>query len=338
MHNKAIRILRLYLLILFFIIIGCSHKRYKEISIEEFTAYQDTITVRSIIKESDLYWIIDPFSSKLYSLKMNNTELDDTELIEYQGRGKGPGELISPNKILKLNDEIIVSDSGNNRINIYNVNGKFLRSFKVKGPIVDAEVCGPNIYITPSIDEEKLLDVYEITTGKFISSIVNVPFNYSGKDEMLKFFLRTGVITMGENNNIIYFARSLFQEAIYKINIKQEAIINNYIGNKYPAPDIRKMSSRKGPGAFIVDSDIDFEENKLFVLGIKNDTNIAKEIKIYDTKLNLISYVEINYSNIEEKQEEQIGFSCFEIINNYIFFFDIVYSGKMYISKFRENF
>lgn len=338
MHKKIILILRLYLLILFFIIVGCSHKKYKKISLEEFTTYQDTITVRSIIKESDLYWIIDPFSSKLYSLKMNNTELDDTELVEYQVRGKGPGELISPSKILKSNDEIIVCDVGNNRINIYNGNGKFLRSFKVRGPIVDTEVCGSNIYITPSIDEEKLMDVYEIKSGKFISSIVNIPFNYSGKDEILKFFLRTGVITKGENDNVIYFARSLFQEGIYKINIKQEAIINTYIGKKYPAPDITKMSSRKGQGAFIVDSDIDFEDNKLFILEIKNDMNIAKEIKIYDTKLNLISEVEINYSNIEEKQEEQIGFSYFEIINKYIFFFDIVYSGKMYISKFRENF
>lgn len=338
MRKKVIGILRLYLLIFFFIIVGCSHKRYKEISLAEFTAYQDTVIVRSIIKESDLYWIIDPFFSELYSLKMNNTELDDTELVKYQGRGKGPGELISPCKILKSNDEIIVCDAGNYRINIYNVNGKFLRSFNVKGPIVDAEVCGPNIYITPSIDEEKLLDVYKIKTGKFISSIVDIPFNCSGKDEILKFFLRTGVITKGENDNVIYFARSLFQEGIYKINIKQEAIINTYIGKKYPAPDITKMSSRKGQGAFIVYSDIDFEDNKLFVLEIKNDMNIAKEIKIYDTKLNLISEVEIKYSNIEKNQQEKIGFSYFEIIDKHIFFFDIIYSGNMYISKFRNNF
>jgi len=48
-------------------------------------------------------------------------------------RGEAPGDLREPVGILIAEDEVFVSDAGNNRIQVYSLNGVFLRSFGSEG-------------------------------------------------------------------------------------------------------------------------------------------------------------------------------------------------------------
>ena len=48
-------------------------------------------------------------------------------------RGESPGALREPVGILVVEDEIFVSDAGNNRIQVYSLDGDFLRAFGSEG-------------------------------------------------------------------------------------------------------------------------------------------------------------------------------------------------------------
>ena len=48
-------------------------------------------------------------------------------------RGEGPGELREPVGIIVSGDEVFVSDAGNNRIQVFDREGRFLRQFGTEG-------------------------------------------------------------------------------------------------------------------------------------------------------------------------------------------------------------
>lgn len=85
-------------------------------------------------------------------------------------KGQGPGEFFHPDHICRYNNELIVHDPGNRRIQILDKNGNYKYSFKIfknySGMAFDEE---GNIYINPRMHDDPLIEVLNLK-GKLIKS------------------------------------------------------------------------------------------------------------------------------------------------------------------------
>lgn len=128
--------MRSYIILLIFIIniliFGCNNPDKTEI--------KKIYPSKSISKLSDTMFFSDIFciehkKNLFFYSDFNNSRIFITDtLLNYKNEignlGKGPGEFSGCTNVSLNNDNIYASDDGNRRINVYDYNGEFVKSFK----------------------------------------------------------------------------------------------------------------------------------------------------------------------------------------------------------------
>lgn len=85
-------------------------------------------------------------------------------------KGQGPGEFLSPGKVLAAQDSLIVLNQGNSRVDFFDLSGQFKRSFKIFKSYRDCAVHSGRIYLTSMGQrDEKLVDVLDFQGNRLFS-------------------------------------------------------------------------------------------------------------------------------------------------------------------------
>lgn len=198
---------------------------------EDFPLSSDAIELStaasfpSVQDENNGLFIIEPREIahddqyRIYLTDMKKDEVmifsQDGEFIKSFGRtGQGPGEFLGPSHLLIWNRQILVSDTGNRRVQFFDLDGRFLdKSFKLfKGYHSLAINSNGNIFGAPiyyEYPEDKnsgLLDVLD-HTGRVIKSFgtpikINNKYDYSS--------LSTIKISIENSNKTIWVAFEKF--------------------------------------------------------------------------------------------------------------------------------
>ena len=142
-------------------------------------------------------------------------------LLRIGSKGRGPSENQFFNQIKILNDKIFLPDAMTSRINIFDINGKFLNNVKSPGyfyplegnswmPITDSTYL---VHIPNIIGNEENRVLLIDNNGEILQKYVNTTFYTNGKDKAI--FLMHA--TFYKYNDNIYF-KQLLNDTIWKLN------------------------------------------------------------------------------------------------------------------------
>jgi hypothetical protein len=131
--------------------------------------------------------------------------------------GKGPGEFYYPRDFaLGQQSEIYVADHGNDRIQVLDPNGGYLRHFRFPSPVSVAVLSSGEILVIGVYDDE-LIRVYS-PEGKFLRTI-GTPVDVGVEDPKLNAYLNRGRVTVDQSNHIYYLFRTLLDPTVRKYNL-----------------------------------------------------------------------------------------------------------------------
>lgn len=133
-------------------------------------------------------------------------------ISSFSGKGAGPKELLDPYAFTISNKKIYISNQGNSRIEIFNLDGTYSGSFKLLDQPWDI---GADRYGNIWIVFKKGNNLVHIYTpgGKLIKSMISPS---TEKDFLIAMFMNRVKLVMGENDE--FFVVSQFKNKIDKYN------------------------------------------------------------------------------------------------------------------------
>ncbi|WP_231490994.1 NHL repeat-containing protein [Pedobacter sp. Leaf170] len=125
-------------------------------------------------------WIVDGVNHRVKKYDINGNLL-----LKFGQQGSGNGDFNAPFGICYLNNKIYVSDTRNNRVEVFDKAGKFLKIFPVKGYIHGMRTDGTNLFLANSpgyvIKTDESGDVQEkIGEGTF-NNLVDMAIGPNGE-------------------------------------------------------------------------------------------------------------------------------------------------------------
>ena len=179
-------------------------------------------------------------------------ELSSGKLLKtISSKGQGPGELHIPISLRVRNNMIFVLDNGFNGIKIFDLEGKFVNSFRIGSTLFGNR----NIYV----DEKNEIFVGKINTlantmvtvydlkGKELESLIQYQKDNKRDNTRESLMRKLYLINLDSKGNI-YILYYLFRKLI-KYNRKGEMLwetkIKNEILDKYPNDDYANMDEKK---------------------------------------------------------------------------------------------
>lgn len=124
------------------------------------------------IDDEQNIWIVDGVNHRIKKYDQNGDLL-----LKFGKQGKAEGDFDAPFGICFFRNKIYVSDTRNNRVEIFDKSGKFLKVFAVKGYIYGMRAFGDNIYLANSgegviIKTDENGDIQEkIGAGSFLNLV-----------------------------------------------------------------------------------------------------------------------------------------------------------------------
>lgn len=210
-------------------------------------------------------------------------------------KGEGPGELLSPVAVGVYNQELIfVGDDELRRVNVYDIKGEFIRSFKVEGSISDLIVSDEKGIIIAYVDKDRnLLHEYNFE-GNLVRS-----FGQLKGEEWLILFSNAVKICRDEENNIYVCFRYL--NKIHKYSKEGNLLKETQANLPYKV----QLPRREGGGYFVrsVFFDIAYNKGNIYVITAPQGLleNILKQsnyIVIFDKELNQQRLSKLPYLSI----------------------------------------
>ena len=149
-------------------------------------------------------------------------------------KGKGPNEFLSPGFLQVRHDKIYINDIGNQRIQVLNKNGKFIKSIKFKTRLLHmlnfaVSYDGNFVYI-PAIKEDVLFYKYR-TDGSLISGYgTTIKYN----DPMQTIIMNAVLLEVDEQDNVytIFFGLPIIRKYDKENNLLWESNLSFIEGVK----------------------------------------------------------------------------------------------------------
>lgn len=254
---------------------------FKKIKLREVKLVEELVIGKEISDDKVLFY--DPTdiridNSNIYVLDIGKCSVlkfdkDGNFILSFGKKGQGPGELNSPESFVISNKKVYIANSKNGRIEVFNIDGSFDNSFKVRGE--PREICTDNIgnlYIH-FLHNNFLVHKYR-EDGKLIKSFVP---SSDVKDPFLQMFYNQVEISI-ENNEL--FVAYKFLNKIEKYNTEGKLILTTEIPLLYryelPKPIYKGEKAIMLATALVLN--IVCKNDFLYVLTPANPKDIAKVI------------------------------------------------------------